>query len=191
MTHEHLDSDQVAAYASGRLSRADRAVIESHLVECAACRHEVADIRPLLRSGLPRPLLIAAPLVAAAAAVLLIVFPGRSAHNPALGSPTLRPGSESEGMTTLRAWFPAASASVPQAGLRFVWGTDGADALYEITVTDSAGLPLWQTRTPDTTLAPPDSLRLVPGETFHWWVDVLLRDARMATTGVHEFTIIR
>jgi len=191
MTLEHLDSDQVAAYAGGRLNRDDRVAIESHLAECAACRREVADVQPLLRGGRPRPLLIAAPLVAAAAAVLLIVFPGRRGNNPALDSATLRPGSESEGITTLRAWSPAASATVPQAGLRFVWGTDGADALYEITVTDSAGLPLWQTRTPDTTLTPPDTLRLVPGETFHWWVDVLLRDARMATTGVHEFTIIR
>lgn len=40
---QHPAADRLEAYVEGRLDEADRAIVESHLVSCGHCRHEVDE----------------------------------------------------------------------------------------------------------------------------------------------------
>lgn len=190
MTYEHLDSDIVAAFAERRLNPAERASAETHLAGCADCRADLADVTGVVSAARRRRHLIRAAPLLAAAAVLTVVVVNRPPAVP-VEVQALRPGNDADRdrLNSLAALVPAPGATVSRAGLRFAWQSDGPDAIYEITVADSSGLALWRARTPDTSIALPDSVRLVPGRTFHWWVDVLLSDGRVASTGVRDFAL--
>jgi hypothetical protein len=191
MTHEHLESDIVAGFAEQRLSSTDRVRAETHLAECAACRADLLEVTDMLASARRRRrALIAGPLLASAAAVFAIMI-SRPAPSPVDPTQVLRraEGTNLERLNTLTALSPVSGGPVDRAGLRFTWQADGPDAIYEVTVTDSSGLARWRARTADTTTALPDSVRLRPGTSYHWWVDVLLSDGRIASTGVREFTL--
>lgn len=189
-TREHPDSDSIAAFAERRLTPAERATVERHLAECAECRADLLAVSEMLVAARRRRrLFVAGPLVTAAAVamVLLLQRVGPAPDESRL----LRPGTstEQEQLNTLEAILPAPGATVSrQEGILLVWESDGPDAVYEVALADSSGAALWRTRTPDTSIALPDTVRLVPGAVYHWWVDVLLRDGRMATTGVREFS---
>lgn len=190
MTDTHLDSDIVAAYAERRLNAAERANAETHLAGCAQCRADLADVTGLVSSARRRKrLLTMAPVLAAA--ILAVVVVTRLPVDP-VSVQALRPGNDADRdrLNSLEALLPAPGATVPRHGLRFAWQSDGPDAVYEITVADSSGLALWNARTTDTSIALPDSVRLSPGGTVHWWVDVLLPDGRVASTGVRDFALL-
>lgn len=189
MTHDHLDSDLVAAYAEGRLDPQGQALVESHAADCADCRRDLADLaRILAASRRRRRWAVAAPAVAAAVVAIVVLRPGRPAGGTIYAVDSLRPGSTSaEGLPALAAYLPATGAPTARADLRFIWGSGGPDALYDLTVADSAGNVVWRLRTSDTVVAPPDSVSLGAGARYHWWVDVLLPDGRVATTGNREF----
>lgn len=181
----HLDSDILAAYGERRLGPADRAMAEAHLADCSDCRRDLAAVADQLRPVRRRRQLLRAVPLLAAASVLVVVLN----QNPAATAPdTLRPGGE-EGLPVIEAIAPAEQAEVTRAGLRFVWSSDGPDALYDLRLTDLSGLLLWQASTADTILSPPDSLTLTPGAQYLWWVDVLLPDGRLAKTALREFTL--
>jgi len=193
MTPEHLDGNLVAAYLERRLGPEDRVRVEMHLGDCPECREEIAAVAATLRGILRRRrLLAAAPVVATAAVVILAVGIWTGRDRPTMPADGLRngPSAEREGVERVQAWYPAAEATVPRSGLRFAWQSDSTGALYNFTVTDSSGLPVFRARTSDTTLALPDSVRLVPGSSYHWWVDVLLPDGRVSTTGLRRFEIL-
>jgi hypothetical protein len=83
---------------------------------------------------------------------------------------------------------PAEGATVPGTAPLFVWSSvDGA--AYRLTLTDERGDVVWTTERPDTTVAPPPSVRLLSGRTYYWSVDALLRDGRSTTTGFHGFRV--
>ena len=190
MTNEHLDSDIVAAYAQRRLDPAERVSAEAHLAGCADCRADLADVASMLSSARRRKrLLTIAPLLAAAGLAVVVV--SRQPAEPA-SVQAFRPGvgADRDRLNSLEALLPAPGATVSREGLRFAWQSDGPDAVYEITVADSSGLALWHARTTDTSIALPDSVRLVSGGTVHWWVDVLLPDGRVASTGVRDFSLL-
>ena len=190
MTHEHLDSDIVAAFAERRLNPAERASAEAHLAACADCRADLADVTGLVAAARRRRRLFRGVPLLTAAAVLAVVVINRPPTVP-VEVQSLRPGSDADRdrLNSLEALVPGPGAVMPRAGLRFAWQSDGPDAVYEITVADSSGLALWRARTPDTSIALPDSVRLAPTGTFHWWVDVLLSNGRVASTGVRDFAI--
>jgi hypothetical protein len=189
MRNEHLDSDVIAAFAERRLPEADRALAEVHLAECTDCRADLAEVAALVSGRRTRRWRIVAP-VAAAAAVLAIVLVNR-APAPSSGQLAMRPGDTSgpEGLNSLQPIEPAPGSEPSRAALRFTWRADGVGALYDLTLADSTGLALWRTRITDTTLVLPDSVRLTPDSRYHWWVDVLLGDGRVATTGVRDFVL--
>lgn len=191
MTSEHLESDHVAAFAEQRLSAADRIRAESHLAECAECRADLLQVTDMIAaSRRRRRAILAGPLLAAAAAVAAIMI-SRPPSQPPDSTEVLRPAGAGtlERLNTLIALFPDSGGVVSRPGLRFTWQGDGPDAIYEVTVTDSSGLARWRARTPDTTIVLPDSVSLRTGTSYHWWVDVLLSDGRVASTGVREFTL--
>ena len=50
----HITSEELAAYIDGRLDPTGSAKIESHMADCADCRADLVEARPLL-DGAPRP----------------------------------------------------------------------------------------------------------------------------------------
>lgn len=44
---EHLDEDALAAFVGGELSEREAAPLVSHLVKCAQCRHQTAELARL------------------------------------------------------------------------------------------------------------------------------------------------
>lgn len=186
----HLDSDTIAAFAERRLAPPERVTAEAHLADCAECRADLVDVTGIFAEARrSRRRRVAVPVLAAAALATILLVP--RTPEPIDESSVLRPAetTEPERLNTLVAILPAPGESASRAGLRFVWEPDGPDAIYEISVTDSSGTSLWRARTPDTSITLPDSVSLQPGGTYHWWVDVLLGDGRLASTGLREFTV--
>ncbi len=183
----HPDSDLIAAYVERRLPTTERAEVEAHLAECADCRLDAIAVASTLETTPRRYLARAAPWLAAAAVLALVVV-----TNP-FARPTdadrMRPGGDLDALPGITAIFPESSAVVARSQLRFVWGSDGPGARYEFRLTDASGALLWQATTADTVAMPPDSLRLAGGGTYLWWVDVLLPDGRLARTPLREFTL--
>ena len=72
----HVESGEVAAYLDRALSAAERARVEAHLVDCEACRSEVIEVARLMRARPYWQRWYVPAAVAAAAVLLLIVWPG-------------------------------------------------------------------------------------------------------------------
>jgi anti-sigma factor RsiW len=186
---DHLDSDQIAAYAECRLPSADRAQVEVHLADCRQCRQEaIAARRLLLGERRHRRTVVGVPILALAATIAGLYFIGAPPQDRTPDN-QLRPGGVREGLATIPAWRPETDRPGGRDSLQFVWGADGAGALYRLTVTDEAGATLWNGATSDTVALLPDSVRLVPGARYHWFVDALLADGQRATTGLREFRV--
>jgi hypothetical protein len=136
-----------------------------------------------------RRLLLAAPAAAAATVAVLLVGVGRNRPSDP-GEDVLRPGADAaDASLFLPVHGPEPGSAVPRVAVRFIWGADGRDALYDLTLADSSGLVVWSSRTADTVLALPDSVVLVPGTRYYWWTDALRADGRVASTGSHEFVL--
>jgi len=192
MTQAHLDPNMIAAYAERRLPHSERATVEAHLAGCGDCRREVTSVALLIRASERRRTWLVASTVAAAAAVLVMALVTNPFARRTVPE-TIRPGDDGrrEGVTTLVAHSPADGAVVARANLRFAWQRIATDALYHFTLADGSGAPLWQMTTTDTALAVPAGLTLPPGGRYLWYVDVLLPDARKATSGVRELILGR
>jgi len=188
MTGEHLDSDLVAGYAERRLDRSAAGRVEAHVADCADCRRDLAAVTGQVAGARRRHrLMVVTPGLVAASVALVVLSRGLGTGGPA-PEQVMRPAAPgAERRVALPAYLPGPGARVDPADLEFVWGRDGPDALFDLTVADSAGEVVWRARTSDTVLTPPDSLRWVAGARYHWWVDVLLPDGRVATTGPREF----
>lgn len=64
---------------------------------------------------------------------------------------------------------------------RFVWRPVGQAERYTLVVVDTAGTELFARETRDTALALPDSVRLVPGRSYLWWVQARRTDQSTVT----------
>ena len=78
---------------------------------------------------------------------------------------------------------PSVGHPIRRAGLSFTWRSQSGDPRYRFTVADARGEKLWSQVTGDTTLALPDSLQLVPGATYFWYVDALDTAGLAVSTG--------
>src|SRR2546430_6733762 len=166
----HLTVDDVAAYVDRGLAAPERARVEEHLAACAACRAEVVAVARLSRTlAARRRWAVTAPL-AAAAAVLVLLF-----------APWQRPGQHAA--PVLRE--PAVTATVaptpivPRGGVAtlpaLTWSSVPHADRYQVTLFDQAGSVLWETHTADTIVAIPITLRLAP-VLPHYWKDAARTD---------------
>lgn len=195
MTDSHLTTDLLASWAERRLHGADRAAVEGHLADCAACRREASAIALHFRSDGRRRRLrqVAAPM-AAIAAVLAIVLVARPAEPGAPAALAFRPSGDpdAQALRVLPVVAPVDGGVLDASpAIHFTWHADGPDAMYRFTLADDAGEQLWKATVADTVLTLPDSVSLVPGGRYLWYVDVLLMDGQKATTGVRGFEIAR
>jgi hypothetical protein len=80
---------------------------------------------------------------------------------------------------------------VDPATLRFIWSSQEANALYQLTLSASDGKMLWTTRTSDTIATPPADIlkKLQPGQQYFWRVDALLTSLRSVTSSDQRFQV--
>ena len=185
----HLSAETVAAYLDETLSGTQRSSVEDHLADCEQCRGEVVEVARILhrRPG-RRGWLLIAP-AAAAAAVLAFVLIGMPNGGPTDGPATRGPSDTDAALRGIEVVQPSPDEVVAPANLTFTWRRAETDASYRLTVTDAGGEVAWSVTTTDTSIVLPTGTRLVPDNTYYWYVDALLLDGRSITSGVRELTV--
>ena len=179
----HLAADDAAAYVDGRLAAAERAAIDGHLAQCAECRLEVVDVTRVVRAAPQRrPWTIVAPLVAAAAVLILFIAPRRT-HDSA--PPLLR---EPAVTTTV-----APTLSAPRGGVAVLramtWSSVPHADRYRVTLFDRDGSVTWRTQSADTTVLLPDTVRITRGVPYYWKVDARTELGRWVSSDLTSFTL--
>lgn len=176
---------ELAAYLDRGLSPADRTRVESHLATCAECREQVAASKILVeRAKRPRRLTVGISALAAAAAAAFLLVNPRSVQRQQPVSGLTRAETST---TALTAYGPSGETS--RSHLHFVWGSAPSGAAYRLTVSNEGGSPLWSISVADTSVALPDTIRLVAGRHYYWVVDALTSDGRTVSTGLREFDV--
>jgi hypothetical protein len=183
---EHLETGSLARFMAGDGTPDERVRWEAHLSECAECRQEMVEVRRIIATapGRRRPWLV--PL-AAAAAVLLVVWTGTTGREPA-GQDTRDP----ESSPTL------ALAPTPLAPLGRVTRVDGLQwtsvpgvARYRVTLFTTEGQAAWQATTADTFVTLPDSVHLALAIPHYWQVKAETGFGRWVESELVAFTIPR
>lgn len=188
----HLTSEEVAAYLDNTLSEAECNRAKAHLADCEVCRAEIVSVSRLVdRAPGPRRRYIGVSAVAAAA--VIVIFVARPSADSDLPSEPLRgqmSSATSEGVAAMRAIAPIGQQTTTDA-LLFAWHPAAPGAVYRLTLTSDRGAKVWVQSTNDTTLAIPRNIPLLPGGSYHWYVDATLPDGGAVTTGVTSFEVLR
>jgi hypothetical protein len=188
---EHPVTEVFAAYLSDALPPSERAGLEAHLASCRRCRHEVTSARRLLkaRSRWARwPMLVPA----AAAAVLVLAILGQGALDRKGDEEIVRAGgeiTEAESVSSIQVLSPAENAAVATHPIAFGWVGHPGRPLYRLTLMNETGRALYIGATTDTALVLPDSVPLVSGQSYFWYVDALDSAGRSMTTGTRRFSL--
>jgi len=183
---DHLSSEAIADFISGRLSPEGRSTADSHLAECRTCRQQVVSARRLLDSYRPRRRLTWV-VPATVAAVALVVFAPRVISRRAT-TLVLRGdgGANAEASPKLAIVAPADGDTLIDGRVTFVWRGRPGQPLFRLTIVDGAH-ELWSVSTTDTTVRLPDSVSLAPARSYSWYVDALGADGRSLTSGSQRF----
>jgi len=163
MNLSHLAEDEVVAYLGHELTDESLRRVELHLAKCSECRVEIVETREILAR--PRRLRwpVLAPVAAAAALVLLVVWAG----NDGTTSETHRDPPTA----AVVAPSPIAPIGTATVVRDMVWSKVASADNYRLTLFDAEGLVMWRAATTDTQLALPDSVELQPGRVYLWTVE--------------------
>lgn len=195
----HVTSEDLAGYLEHRLDRESTRQVETHMAECAACRADLVQVRALLgplpgirQTAQHRSWLRRGWLAAAALAGVALVPLARRAEQRQAPAHSLRTAASSATRIAVVAPDPAAQQRpIDPDKVVFTWrAVDGAGT-YRITVTDSAGTPVFTTTTADTSIMPPRPHLLAHGGSYLWYVDALRGDGTTWSTGVQSFSTTR
>ena len=183
MLMAHLEPELIAAYLDGRAGAGERHEIEAHCGECEECRAELLEVERIVES-VPAPRRVPwAPLLAAAAVLLVVALPKR---DPATAPPHREPGVSA----TLAPATLSPSGTVDRLeGL--VWtGVMGADR-YHVVLFDGAGRVAWEESTADTSIAVPSSVAagLDAGHAWFWSVRARVGWDRWTESRLTEFRL--
>ena len=168
------------------LDEADRMRVLRHVGSCLRCRQDLELLRRSAEaaSEIGRPAWRKAPMLAAAASVLLIV--GAVAVFNQSVTPTDVPRVAAGGDVNLLT--PAADeAAVPP--LQLMWMSVPDAGRYEVELLNRDGGALFVTSTRDTALVIPDSVRLEPGAEYRWWVRAMKADGSQPASAVRRLRI--
>ena len=77
----------------------------------------------------------------------------------------------------------------PDRATRFLWRAVGSAERYQIVVVDTTGTELFAAETRDTALSLPDSVKLVPGHAYLWWVQARLADQSTVTAVTQRLVV--
>jgi CHAT domain-containing protein/tetratricopeptide (TPR) repeat protein len=194
---ECLDELAVAEFVDGGGSSAQRDTWVGHLATCGHCRRELSvlvellndpavaaesgqGVHPLHRTTTRRRFLAGAGLLAAAAALTILVWPGRNPAGPAHRGPTITAGSVPTPMSPV--------GNVADARKLRWTAVSGADR-YRVTLFDATGKVLFDDQLTDTTTPLPDSVQLAPGQLYLWKVEARTAWERWASSELIEFRV--
>jgi hypothetical protein len=196
----HLSESDIAGYLDQDLAPDERKLVTEHLEACDTCRSEIVATARLLGGDWSQQpahaperrvrnyrhigVRVAGLAAAAVLAVVVLVRPGVGPADQTA------PGQErfsTEGVEQLTAHAPPAGGSVRRENLRFVWADRGTES-YRITVTAEDGRLLWSRALADTTIVPPATVEMDPGERFFWYVDAISNGV-VARTGAQSFVV--
>jgi hypothetical protein len=184
-----LDDVTLAAVVDGRLETDSRSAAISHLASCGRCQRAVASVgRALADSGVAREIsavqgssrrrFYRVVLPAAAAALLIILVWPRGA-----------PQHRAPPITAAAAPVPLSPVGVVAEARLLRWtAVSGADH-YRITLSNAAGVVLYEQQVTDTEMALPDSIHLVPARSYAWMVEARTGFDRWSASRLTEFTI--
>lgn len=168
VNQSHLTEDEVVAYLGHELKDQPLRQVEQHLALCTQCRDEIVEAREIL--GQPRrsrwPIL--APVVAAAAAIVLfIVWPV---------NPDTQPGPPQHRDAPLSGVATSAPSPITPVGQairleEMVWSRVGDADRYRLTLYDADGDVVWRATTTDTSIPFPDSVELQQSRPYLWKVE--------------------
>ena len=189
-----LDDGTIAAVVDGTLDPTQRAASTAHLSTCARCRSAVAAVSRLTADAVvaaeaaaverqrpTRRWQLAVGLAAAAALVLVFAWPqgvddGGSPHR----DPTLTAGAAPI--------LVAPVGAVADAGPLQWRGVAGANR-YRVTVFDAQGRVRYETQLVDTVAILPDSVRVIPGQSYLWKVEARTGWDRWTASELVEFRV--
>lgn len=72
---------------------------------------------------------------------------------------------------------------------KFLWRAVGNADRYQLVVVDTAGTELYAAETRDTAMSLPDSVKLVPGHAYLWWVQARLTDQSTVTAVTQRLVV--
>jgi len=127
---------------------------------------------------------------AAAAAVLLVA--GSLVIRPRIGSDRASatdPASTTRGVESPITLVGPVGSAAEQRGMRFIWRRVGQAERYTVVVVDTTGTEIFATETRDSSLVLPDSVRLVAGREYLWWVQARLNDQSTVTAVTQRFLV--
>jgi hypothetical protein len=181
---EHLDPGVLAAFIDGALPPAERALAESHLADCEACRADVIAAVRLTRRDPVRRWYAPAAAVAAAAAILFMVV-GRAPAPVGIPEPVTR---EPVITTTVAPVTVAPRGKVDRAAA-LVWTSVPYADLYRLTIFDDAGRVIYESQTRDTSAAIPASIHLRPRTSYFWKLEAQTGWNRWVPSELTEFSV--
>ena len=192
-TAQCLSEAALAAFVDGQSRGVVLEAAVAHLAGCGRCRAMVAAVARLATAvGVAREVPAARPLwrrwqvpVAAAAAVLLTVVAWPH------GNDQIGTGHRAPTITAAAAPVPLAPvAAVADARVLRWSAVPGADR-YHVTLFDAGGRVRYETQLADTVAALPDSVALVPGQSYLWSVEARIGWDRWTSSPLTEFSVVR
>jgi len=190
-TADCLQDDMIAALADGSLAPDLRKSVLPHVASCARCRGALAAVaRALADPAVGRELSsspsgrrryrIAVPLAAAAVLLLLLWSPAGDRSPLHRGPPPPPPATTP---------VPRSPVGAVAAVHELRWTpVSGADR-YRVTVFDATGGVVYAAEVADTVVTFPDSIALVPGDSYLWKVDARTGFDRWAASELVEFRV--
>ena len=172
----HLSPEALAGYLDNDLSRVERGDAELHLVACAVCREELAEVRRLQPGRGRRRWAVAAVPAAAAAALAVLLF------RPSVPTSPVRAAPAAEAPLGI---VSPARVEVDSASVAFIWRSLGPRATYTFTLQQADGSVIASLPLTDTVLTLPDSV-IGGGRIYFWFVDGMLPDGHSRSTAVHR-----
>lgn len=194
-----LDAVALAEIADGGDDAGRRAERIAHLAVCGRCRQQLAAVVELLadpevaaelrqlRKGDGRWTLRGRHLIGAglvAAAILLVVAIPRKGidRSPVHRDPTITAAASPVAVAPI--------GDVADAALLRWVAVSGVDR-YRVTLFDAAGVVRYQTETVDTLASIPDSIPVVPGQSYLWKVEGRTQLGRWASSDLVEFRVMQ
>lgn len=192
-TRECLDELAVADFVDGALRDERRATVIAHLARCAHCRSVVrataalvadatviAEMSRAERGRRSTMWTTAALGVAAAAALMFMTLPARDESTP-----------REPAVTSANAPATLAPRGSVTAVARVVWSSVPNAERYRVRLHRADGSVLWSAETTDSSIALPDSVRLVPREPYFWRVEAQTEWRRWVASEMTPFRIER
>jgi hypothetical protein len=189
---QSLTPGEIAAFLDGRLAGAELSRVQALLAADPAARQElikasrIVASAPLSRQP-KRSWIPAFATLAAAAAIAIVLIPGREAGRDAAPLSTERraPADESPKIQIV---VPVEGSALRDDDHPFTWhGVTGAT--YRVVISDVSGNTVLQKNTTDTVLAVPPALLKNDGATYYLEVDALLPDGSSIGSGAQEFVV--